>query len=296
MSSFRAGDWYCPKCNNHNFARNKICKDCATSGPVTNVAALRSGDWKCKHCDGPPNFAKRASCYTCGKSKTGEDKEDDRSEGADREPKRAKTEAVSASSVIETPEYGLSIDVEMAGPEMNRDLLAIGATFGKKDGTIIKQADFCSRVPKPEEFHPRTWNEFWVNHQEILKRIDAAAVAKPIREFDKWLRDLEKEYGPFGRKHKQKVRFSLISDNPGCDIGRINAAFMRLVDPAHPGLADMFDDYVETDDPTEQIKGMNLRQAAEANRTVTALHDHWPVNDATETFQLWCGVKRAILM
>ena len=243
---------------------------------------MRAGDWKCKHCSGPVNFAKRTSCYTCGKSKDGDVERDD--DG--RETKRAKTETVgsvsasaqTASSVTtdEIPEYGLSVDVEMAGPELNRDLLAIGVTFGSKDGTIIKQAAFCSRVPKPEEFHPRTWSEFWVKHQPILERINAAATDNPIQEFNDWVRDLEKQYGPFGRKHKQKVRFNLITDNPGCDIGRINVALMLKVDPKHPGLAEMFDDYASTEDPTEQVKGMTPDQVREANRLVTAPHDHWP--------------------
>lgn len=217
--------------------------------------------------------------------------------------KRAKTEtgsastgnqAISNAAVDDVPEYGLSLDVEMAGPELNRELLAIGAVFGKKDGTIIKQAAFCSRVPSPLEFNQLTWSEFWVKHQSILMRIDSAATDNPIQEFNNWVLDLEKQYGPFGRKHKQKVRFNLITDNPGCDIGRINVALMLKVDPKHPGLAEMFDDYVSTDDPTEQIKGMHPQQVRDANQFVTAPHDHWPVNDATETFQLWCGVKRVL--
>jgi len=31
--SFRAGDWMCPKCDYHNFARNETCMKCSTDKP-----------------------------------------------------------------------------------------------------------------------------------------------------------------------------------------------------------------------------------------------------------------------
>mmetsp|Transcript_8982 Transcript_8982/g.25815 ORF Transcript_8982/g.25815 Transcript_8982/m.25815 type:complete len:253 (+) Transcript_8982:104-862(+) len=64
--SMRPGDWMCPDCNAHNFARNMSCFKCNVERPEDAGApqaprAGREGDWDCQEC-GFNNFASRTSC------------------------------------------------------------------------------------------------------------------------------------------------------------------------------------------------------------------------------------------
>jgi len=69
------GDWYCDKCQSHNFARNLSCFNC--KAPLEDntkrvprsrqpTAAERSGDWYCPECDAR-NFARSKACHRCEK-------------------------------------------------------------------------------------------------------------------------------------------------------------------------------------------------------------------------------------
>lgn len=76
--NFRAGDWFCPSCNAHNYQSKTSCFTChrlkpglppamaalnATSQGAGNPPGFRSGDWMCV-C-GNHNFASRTQCHKC---------------------------------------------------------------------------------------------------------------------------------------------------------------------------------------------------------------------------------------
>lgn len=71
---FRDGDWNCPSCNDHNYARNLKCRRCNTDNPNPENAsnygkvAKRDGDWNCASC-GFHNFSRNSSCKQCSASK-----------------------------------------------------------------------------------------------------------------------------------------------------------------------------------------------------------------------------------
>jgi len=83
----RPGDWFCEECNEHQFARNRECRDCGAprlrqascsetrsasrrrppGGPlgVRKSPGWRPGDWQCSGCSGH-QFARNTSCRYCG--------------------------------------------------------------------------------------------------------------------------------------------------------------------------------------------------------------------------------------
>mmetsp|Transcript_8259 Transcript_8259/g.20297 ORF Transcript_8259/g.20297 Transcript_8259/m.20297 type:complete len:362 (+) Transcript_8259:104-1189(+) len=101
---FKQGDWYCTKCDAHNFARNDKCFKCSADKPegeggdsggyggggggsygggsygggsygggsYSNFGGgssnFRAGDWTCPECSGH-NFSSRNSCYKCSAQK-----------------------------------------------------------------------------------------------------------------------------------------------------------------------------------------------------------------------------------
>ncbi len=60
--NMRPGDWSCPKCRDHQFARNHHCRECGTARPP------RAGEWNCSNC-GELQFRDRSACRSCGTSK-----------------------------------------------------------------------------------------------------------------------------------------------------------------------------------------------------------------------------------
>jgi len=77
-SSFRTGDWMCPKCNDHQFARNKFCRKCREPRPQNTTSTTNTsnrsqnsrkinekrGDWYCSKCF-DHQFARRTECRSC---------------------------------------------------------------------------------------------------------------------------------------------------------------------------------------------------------------------------------------
>jgi len=184
--------------------------------------------------------------------------------------------------------YYLAVDIERTGPEFSRGILAIGACFGTADGTILLQRAFCAKVPPVEAFEQRCWSEFWTKFPAVLARIDAESVDDPIGDFRAWALALQSKYGPFGRRFKTTTEFRWVSDNPAYDVGMINLEFFKR--GFTHSLAEMFDDYVPTDDPSERVRMLNAALKARVAARCTAPHDHWPVNDATQIFQQRCAL------
>lgn len=79
--SFKDGDWNCPSCGDHQFARNVLCRRCGTARPGGEAGApepagdvllqvgapleFKNGDWNCSKC-GDHQFARNAACRRCG--------------------------------------------------------------------------------------------------------------------------------------------------------------------------------------------------------------------------------------
>jgi hypothetical protein len=161
----------------------------------------------------------------------------------------------------------LAIDIESAGASYDHDVLAIWTCLGDFDGNVIERKSFCffakpfwsmedkstGKVPCPDGFEERCWEEFWARKDErgnrpqldILRRIqekatqardelakkrgdatvDVIVFAEHMWEqFRDYLDGLEDEYPDWN------VR--IVSDNPSFDLGRLDhelyARFGRL--------------------------------------------------------------------
>ncbi|KRW98529.1 hypothetical protein PPERSA_00126 [Pseudocohnilembus persalinus] len=65
---FKNGDWHCPKCKMHNFARNTRCFQCKEQKKAQENKTFKQGDWYCNQCK-YHNFASRNYCYQCDAKK-----------------------------------------------------------------------------------------------------------------------------------------------------------------------------------------------------------------------------------
>jgi len=69
----RPGDWICPHCQDHVFARNVSCRKCGAARPehdavpsgVAAAAVMKPGDWTCPSCHDLV-FARNKACRRCG--------------------------------------------------------------------------------------------------------------------------------------------------------------------------------------------------------------------------------------
>lgn len=186
-------------------------------------------------------------------------------------------------------EYLLAIDIECSGPQLGRQIMAIGVVFGMPDGTVIQKRSFCGNVPPSDEFDPDTW-KFWSQFPDILARIQAQAVPDHERAFNNWLEALNIIYGPFGRNGKPKLR--LLSDNPGYDLAKIAVRLRDLYGPDAKLVAEMFG-YMPTSDPSEQEELATDEQRTLINSYKKSEHNHEPSDDALFIFQNYLGVQAA---
>lgn len=77
----KPGDWFCPGCNDLQFAKNKKCRKCQTPNPdpegsmeaasisdtfkPKDAQQKKPGDWTCEKC-GDLQFARNETCRMCG--------------------------------------------------------------------------------------------------------------------------------------------------------------------------------------------------------------------------------------
>merc|ERR1711972_687943 len=67
--NFAPGDWACPACGDHQFARNSACRKCGQEKPDgAGADNLAPGDWLCPACK-DHQFARNAQCRRCGEPK-----------------------------------------------------------------------------------------------------------------------------------------------------------------------------------------------------------------------------------
>lgn len=190
--------------------------------------------------------------------------------------------------------YILAVDIERTGADFKYGVWAIGACFGTEDGTVLSTMQCAKRVQDEVDYDAKTWSEFWSKLPEVRARINTYAQPQfdHIVMFRDWLQVLQATYGPFGRKHQAVTKLSLASDNPAYDFGHIMLAFKER--GFERGVAEMFDDYVPTDDPSEQEAALSPTERDEARSRITAQHTHEPVEDARAVFQHLCGVRRVL--
>jgi len=60
----KPGDWRCPGCGDHQFAKNSECRKCGTPKPSQSFG-MKAGDWNCPNCQ-DLQFAKNNECRKCG--------------------------------------------------------------------------------------------------------------------------------------------------------------------------------------------------------------------------------------
>ena len=259
MSDFKPGDWRCSSCGYHNFRSRDTCKHCAYTK------------------EGSPPLVITGPAV----------QQDDNVRAVDRALVSTPSTSL-GSGLPPRRDYLCAIDIERAGPHFHHGIMAIGVCFGHANGKVLEQQVFCWAVPPEEEFDPDTWT-WWQQFPDVLARIDRERISHPLDEFQQFMVDLERKYGPFGRKHNDTTRFELVSDNPAYDIGHINLQ-LHLAGFVYP-LAEMFDDYVSTSDPTEQITLASPALRKKLQDAMKTPHTHWPVDDATRDYELQCAIE-----
>merc|ERR1719356_1377930 len=95
LAALKPGDWICPSCQDHQFAKNDACRKCgqprpegagfaygasqpaaamagagggAMLGMAGGCGGMKAGDWLCPGC-GDHQFARNAACRKCGMPK-----------------------------------------------------------------------------------------------------------------------------------------------------------------------------------------------------------------------------------
>merc|ERR1740123_1347847 len=86
--NMKPGDWMCPSCGDHQFAKNPACRKCGATKPEGAGDAgggmgmmggmmggmgggMKPGDWNCPQC-GDHQFARNVTCRKCGAAKPAE--------------------------------------------------------------------------------------------------------------------------------------------------------------------------------------------------------------------------------
>ncbi len=195
------------------------------------------------------------------------------------------------SSVSSKPQrYFLSVDIERSGPQLDKNcMLMIGICFGTADGKIILTYPFCWMI-ESVEFDPITMAEFWSKHPAILEDIKREGKYSPMADFIECLKELEHNYGPFGREFEKEVVLRFISDEGGYDFGHISIEMFKHGVKRH--LQEFFSDFVPSVNPTERLKTLSATDKATVMAQVTAPHDHWAVNDATRNYQMMVAIDK----
>jgi len=82
----RIGDWNCPNCGDHQFAKNESCRRCQTQRPANGegVCGLKDGDWFCPSCK-DLQYSRNDVCRLCATPRPGGGRARERS----RSPYRA---------------------------------------------------------------------------------------------------------------------------------------------------------------------------------------------------------------
>jgi hypothetical protein len=207
--------------------------------------------------------------------------------------KKRKADEASAEPDNKHPKrYILAVDIERTGKAFKYGVWAVGACFGTDDGQVLEVAQYACHKEDVVDYDPETWSDFWVKFPEIRRKINSFAVKDPIGEFHNWLVQLQEKYGPFGRKYNKRAKLTLASDNPAYDFGHLMVEFAKK--GFERGIAEMFDDYVSTEDPSEQDNALLPDERVEVQASLAVPHSHEPIDDAMMIFQQLVGVRKVL--
>jgi hypothetical protein len=192
---------------------------------------------------------------------------------------------------IEPRKYLLSMDCERKGKQSKHGVWAVGVVFGLQNGTVLESRAFCSKA-EPSDFDPETLEWALKAMPEAMARINNEAISNHMRALFDYLMDLQTRYGPFGRKHKDTVHLRFCSDNPAYDMHWISTEFHKMFGDESTTVAEMFDDYCPTDDPTEQERFLLPEERRYVEDCVKRVpHDHYPLNDAMQIYVRQCALE-----
>lgn len=194
----------------------------------------------------------------------------------------------------------VAFDIESKGASLDHPVPQIGVAYGTCLADI-KTASFCfdySDYP----FEKRCLDEFWVNHQDIYKRIEKEAIYRD----EQW-----KKFGAFiDELEVLSNNVEIVSDNPAFDIARIDYntdlhgvrnRFYEMSDGSKqrssiPLRYTRDGKYRPVKDPSERIKGLPKAVQAEIQAAVkkAVKNPHWAEDDATGILTMHFLVRDAI--
>jgi len=65
-AQMKPGDWKCPSCGDHQFAKNTTCRQCGVAKQMAeSIHGMKPGDWSCPKCN-DFQFANNTECRQCG--------------------------------------------------------------------------------------------------------------------------------------------------------------------------------------------------------------------------------------
>lgn len=191
----------------------------------------------------------------------------------------------------------MSVDIERSGVLFNNDTIGIGVAVVNEDGTLVESKLWKNYHGKAHtNFEQRSWNEFWINKQDILEKLRYDG---PLNKEDNQKRIIE-EFHQFRNKYEKlakdnNAKFVFCSDNPSFDIAFINKLYFdhsnylplpyRASDKEYSMVYDtssMQIQYLKAHDPTyNSIFGMSQRILKLTGRKYSDIsYDHLPHNDA----------------
>ena len=184
---------------------------------------------------------------------------------------------------VKTPIY-LAIDLEVFGPRICDEVVAVGVCLGDHVGNVIEKKTWC--VKTDTAIHPAA-KPFWDHNKNVLDGIrkHAQNVEDVWPAIATWLDKKREEYSDL----------IIVSDNPGFDIYRFNVAIERFAD--RPGIQYTKDcDYCFTVDPSERLAALPIVVREDIANTVDRIANvtHWPEDDAYHHYVLCVLVQRSI--
>lgn len=189
--------------------------------------------------------------------------------------------------------YYCSIDIEKSQSVQGVGIIAVGLVLTNGAGVVLAEKCF-STAGATWLFDWRTM-QFWAQHPAILERIDENSRESPLTaaNLHEWLMEINKTYGPFGRQHAGKRKFRWICDNPAYDIGQVNLLLSSAFPNSKP-LAEYFDDYVPTSDPTEQYEGLLAAEKRIVDEQLITPHSHYPTEDAKRDIEMYVAIQNVL--
>lgn len=283
MAAMRPGDWLCPSCGEHKFAKKTECQ-CGGKRPQgmapAPAAAMKSGDWLCPQC-GDHQFARNAQCRKCSSARP-----------APAEDKMVVDAPAPAATVRE--EYYLALDIETRGSWYTNPVVAAGVFLAPKvprpDGHGVIKKRWALRPLPGQVDEARCNEEFWAKFPVV----------------DQWIRANEQdarvvmtELRAFCRLHATDKQITILTDCPDFDLGRLD----------HLGYAtgtwDMPIRYLDVNqrhnqrDPGERVSqaGPTAKAGFDAwlqKHAPHAKHTHFPDDDAEHEYwqMIYCDELR----